>query len=216
MRAAIICNGEFPRREYPLNLLSEADIVVCCDGAVRSWERWCRKTGSQRLPDVVIGDMDSITPSLQRRYASVLVHESEQDHNDMTKAVRYILGRYPEVTAISIFGATGKRADHTIGNLSLLMEYPRLFELGNRSIEIVSDYGVAFAVTDSCELFVGEGRSISIFSPDNSLQIKSSGLEWPLDDVVFDNWWKATLNRATSDLVTLTFSHPSRALVILD
>jgi hypothetical protein len=34
--------------------------------------------------------------------------------------------------------------------------------------------------------------------------------------VVFDNWWKATLNRASADIVTLTFSHPSIALLILD
>jgi len=56
---------------------------------------------------------------------------------------------------------------------------------------------------------------VSIFSPDNSLKISSEGLRYQTSGVVFDNWWKATLNRADSDLVTLTFSHPSLALVVL-
>jgi len=243
--------------------------------------------GAERLPDAVVGDMDSLPKALQERYSAIIYKESEQDDNDQTKAVRYVLTHYPEVSEIHILGATGRRADHTIGNLSLLMEYPRLFATlpvasvaeGCRcsetpfsgvaaslrplpqsaassakadnlhlagpspcpcpgvdtlaaaapsfatasgalaplpSIDIVSDYGTAFAIFDSVELHVGAGRRVSLFSPDNSLQIRSEGLQWPTDGVVFDNWWKATLNRATADVVRLTFSHPSRALVILD
>ena len=83
-------------------------------------------------------------------------------------------------------------------------------------MDMVSDYSTIFAISDSCELAVGKGRRISILTPDNSLKIKSEGLVWPTDDVIFDNWWKATLNRASEDTVKLTFNHPSRAIVILD
>jgi hypothetical protein len=96
------------------------------------------------------------------------------------------------------------------------MEYTRLFDLSGIRVEMVSDHSTAFALTDSCELHVGTGRRVSLFSPDNSLTIKSEGLQWPTDRVVFDNWWPATLNRATADVVKLTFSHPSRALIVLD
>ena len=96
------------------------------------------------------------------------------------------------------------------------MEYTRLFDLGEVRVEMVSDYSTAFAITDSGELHLGKGRRVSLFSPDNSLTIKSEGLQWPTDSVVFDNWWPATLNRATEDIVRLTFSHPSRALVVVD
>ena len=50
----------------------------------------------------------------------------------------------------------------------------------------------------------------------DSLRIKSEGLEWPTDGVVFDNWWKATLNRASQDKVRLEFSHRSIALIMLN
>ena len=55
-----------------------------------------------------------------------------------------------------------------------------------------------------------------IFTPDNSLKIRSKGLEYPTDEVVFDNWWKATLNKSVDDTVRLELSHRSIALIILD
>ena len=33
MTAAIVANGDFPRKDYPLWLLKNADVVVCCDSA---------------------------------------------------------------------------------------------------------------------------------------------------------------------------------------
>lgn len=208
----ILCNGAFPTEPYPLFLLDSADAVVCCDGAL---EKLLAHNPSAR-PAVVIGDMDSLPVSLREQYASLVVKVEEQEFNDQTKAMRYVLEHYPEATDITILGATGLREDHTIGNLGLLMEYTRLFNLGDRRVSAVSDYGTAFAITDSCDLHLGEGRRISIFTADNSLRITSQGLQWPLDDVVFDAWWKATLNRTTEPIVSLHFSHPSSALVLVD
>ena len=209
----ILCNGEFPRKAYPLYLLENADVIVCCDGAA---VKYLRRFGEKRMPEAVIGDMDSLPGKWREKLAPIVVHVEEQDDNDMTKAMRYVLEHHPDVTDIHILGATGLREDHTVGNLGLLMEYTRMFDLGDIRVEMVSDYSTAFALTDTCELHVGKGRRVSLFSPDNTLTIKSEGLQWPTDGVVFDNWWPATLNRATADVVKLTFSHSSRALVILD
>lgn len=217
--AVILAAGDFPRQPYPLYLLQSADIIVCCDSAFATYLKHMPKLfgDRQRLPDAVVGDMDSLPKTLQERYRDLIAPDSGQEDNDQTKAVRYLLTHHPEVSEIHILGATGKRADHTIGNLSLLMEYPRLFaEYALPPIDAVDDHGTAFAITDSIELHIGEDRRISLFSPDNSLKIKSEGLEWPTDNVVFDNWWKASLNRSCAPIVKLTFSHPSRALVILD
>ena len=213
----ILCDGEFPRKDYPLYLLDSADAVVCCDGSVVKYLRHTlKKFGEERMPEAVVGDMDTLSKSWQERLAPIVVHESEQDYNDLTKAMRYVLAKHPDVTDIHILGASGRREDHTVGNLGLLMEYTRLFDLGDIRVEIVSDYSTAFAITDSCELHLGKGRRVSLFSPDNSLTIKSEGLQWPTDAVVFDAWWPATLNRAVDDVIKLTFSHPSRALILLD
>ena len=213
----IICDGQFPKNEYPRYLIRTADFTVCCDGALRKFVRNSRAIfGEDRLPDLVIGDMDTLPASWQKKHADIIIRESEQEHNDQTKAVRWVLGNIAGIDHIYILGSTGGRADHTIGNLSLLMEYTRMFDLGETTIEAVTDQETFFAVNDTIEFDCGTGRQVSIFSPDNSLKIRSTGLEYPTDEVVFDNWWKATLNKATQDTVRLEFNHKSIALIALN
>lgn len=213
----IICDGDFPKKEYPQYLVSSADFLICCDGALAKFLRHSKKIfGAERLPDLVIGDMDTLSAAMQKKYADIIVRESEQEHNDQTKAVRWALDNIEDIGSIHILGATGGRADHTIGNLSLLMEYTRMFDLSGIDIEAVSDDCTAFPVNDTIEIDCGEGRQMSIFSPDRTLRIKSEGLMYKTDDVVFDNWWKATLNKTSQDRVRLEFNHPSMALIIMN
>lgn len=213
----IIGDGKFPKTEYPRYLIRQADFIICCDGALLKFLRNSKAIfGEERLPDLVIGDMDTLSAAMQKKYADIIVKENEQDHNDQTKAVRWLLANLDGVEQIHILGGTGGRADHTIGNVSLLMEYTRMFELGGTAIEMVTDEGTIFPINDTIEFDCGTGRSVSIFTPDNSLRIKSEGLMYPTDDVVFDNWWKATLNKAVQDNVRLELSHRSIALIILD
>lgn len=215
----IICDGQFPKSEYPRYLIRSADFIICCDGALTKFLRNSKSIfGKERTPDLVIGDMDTLSAGMQKKYRDIIIKENEQEHNDQTKAVRWALTNIKGVSRIYIMGATGNRLDHTIGNASLLMEYTRMFDLEGLgvNIEMVSDNGTAFAISDTTEIDCGIGRSVSIFTPDSTLNIKSAGLEYPTDGVVFDNWWKATLNKASHDTVRLTFSHKSIALVVLD
>lgn len=218
--AVIIGGGDFPRKPFPRELIRRADVIVCCDGNalkafLRNRERIFGDTS--REPDAVVGDMDSMSSSLAKKYSRILIKVEEQDDNDQTKALHHIINNFPEVDTVHILAATGRREDHTVGNLGLLMEYARsLSGAEGPSIDMVSDYSTAFAITDSCDLFLGKGRRISIFSPDNSLKITSKGLEWQTSGVVFDNWWPATLNRTTEDVVSLKLSHKSVALIITD
>lgn len=216
-RVVIICDGNFPKTEYPRYLIRTADFIICCDGALMKFLRNSKAIfGEARLPDLVTGDMDTLSAAMQTKYADIIVKEDEQEHNDQTKAVRWALSNLVGIESICILGATGGRADHTIGNISLLMEYTRMFDLGDMNLEMVTDKETIFPITDSTEFDCGTGRQVSIFSPDNSLRIKSEGLAYPTEDVVFDNWWKATLNKATQDTVKLELSHPSIALVMIN
>lgn len=215
----IICDGRFPKTEYPRYLIRTADHIICCDGALKKYLRNSVSIfGEERLPDAVVGDMDSLSESMKEKYSNIIIKIDEQEHNDQTKAFRWTLDNLKDIGTIYIMGATGEREDHTIGNISLLMEYARAYDLEGMDInvEMISDHSTIFAVTDTFEMECGQGRKVSLFSPDNSLRIRSEGLEWPTDDVVFDNWWKATLNRASQDTVRLEFSHRSIALIILN
>lgn len=215
----IICDGAFPKTEYPRYLIRTADFIICCDGALKKFLRHSQAIfGETRLPDLVTGDMDSLSERMKEQYADIILKIDEQENNDQTKAFTWAIENIGGPGSIYILGATGEREDHTIGNISLLMEYARKHDLEAMGInvEMISDHSTMFAVTDSFEMDCGIGRKISIMTPDSSLRISSEGLEWPLDDVVFDNWWKATLNRASQDTVRLNFSHRSVALIIMN
>ena len=209
MTAVIVANGEFPRKEYPRWLLQNADVVVCCDGAYRHLKRLGIK------PAAVVGDMDSLGPVGGE---VPVVKIDEQDFNDLNKAFLWLRENYPQATDIYILGATGKSEAHALGNLSYLMYWEQEYKLSAQGVnlQIVSDYNTAFAVSDSCELHVGEGRKVSVFSPDATLRIKSSGLKWATDDVQFGFWFRGTLNLASADIVSLQFNHPAPLLVILN
>ena len=116
----IVANGRFPSAELPLRLLKEAKTIIACDGAVKTlYEKGIH-------PDAIVGDLDSIPAGLRERYADRIHHVEDQEINDLTKSVRFAHTQgYREVL---ILGATGLREDHTLGNISLLMEYAPLFK----------------------------------------------------------------------------------------
>lgn len=210
---AIVCNGQLPRTRRPLALLSSADFIICCDGALNALLR------RGITPSAVIGDMDSVSGKALGSFSGKVVRSDDQETNDQTKALHYALSVWPDVSRIRILGASGKSEAHTLGNLSLLMEYERTLRLSARGVDLrmVSDWSEAFAVfSDRIEFRTVPGQKVSLFSPDNSLQMHSEGLHWPTDAVVWDNWWKASLNRACSDRVRLILNHPAPVLVIIE
>lgn len=212
MKLVILAAGLYPRTAYPQYLLQSADILLCCDGALKT------ALDHGLKPQAAIGDMDSLSKSVAKKFAGIIVKVDEQDYNDLTKVMRYAMEHYPDADEITIIGATGKHETHTIGNMSLLMTYEHWWGFWNKGVtlQLVSDYCTAFAVPDSVKLQVGEGRKISFFTTDTSLNIKTKGLQWPLDEVVFDAWWKTTLNRATADEIELEFNHPAPLLIVLE
>ena len=198
----ILAAGDFPQAEAPLRALHEADVRICCDSAAEAL------VAHGLEPDFIVGDLDSLTPAFQERYAGILTRIAEQDDNDLTKAFHLALTLDP--SRITVVGATGRREDHTLGNVSLLLDYAREAAC---PVEMLTDYGRFTAIFDTATLPAVPGRQVSIFAFDNSLKITSAGLKYPTDAVVFDTLWKATLNEALSDAFTLTLSHPSGVLL---
>ena len=113
-KCVVVANGLFPTGQQALELLRQAEFVVACDGAVIGLE-------NGRLPDAVVGDLDSLPEPVRNRYSDRIHRVKDQETNDLTKAVNYVktLG-FREVL---ILGATGRREDHTLGNISLLAQY---------------------------------------------------------------------------------------------
>ncbi|MBO4765036.1 MAG: thiamine diphosphokinase, partial [Bacteroidales bacterium] len=106
MTTVILANGEFPSSERTAALLKQADRIICCDGAAE------RLLAAGIVPDLIVGDMDSLPLPLQERFAGIIRPDKDQETNDLTKAFKAAVDPLPE--AIHLLGATGKREDHTM------------------------------------------------------------------------------------------------------
>ena len=66
--AVILANGEYPSHPLPLQMLENAEFVVCCDGAANEYIL------RGHTPDVIIGDGDSLSPEYKELF-SPIVHQ---------------------------------------------------------------------------------------------------------------------------------------------
>lgn len=188
----ILANGLFPSGERCLKILEVAEKIICCDGAADKLITYGLS------PHVIIGDLDSLSEGARAAYAAILIRDMDPESNDLTKAVRYCIAQgYPSV---SVLGATGLREDHTLGNISLMLEHFPAIE-----VRVISDFGMFFLVHNGERIDSCAGERISIFSVDNSLRVSASGLRYPLNDLQLSNWYRASLNEATGDHFILNF-----------
>jgi thiamine pyrophosphokinase len=188
----ILADGSFPTHEIPLGYLRNAEHIICCDGSAENLVL------ADLEPEAIVGDLDSLSPEIAERFSDRLFKVSEQDTNDLTKAVNWCIKKgYKEII---IIGATGKREDHTIGNISLLGEYSR-----NINVIMVTDTGIITPLLKSCKILSFPGQQVSIFSIDPETQITSKGLKYRLNSLKLHNWWRASLNEATGESFELRF-----------
>lgn len=190
----IVADGSFPEHEIPLGYLKNAGKIICCDGSAGNL------VSAGYIPDAIVGDLDSLTENLAIRFADRIFLDESQATNDLTKAVQWC--REMNYNEIVIIGATGKREDHTIGNISLLAEYAKTM-----NVKMVTDTGIFIPFLKSCTVQSFPGQQVSLFSIDPETKVTSSGLKFPLNGIKISNWWVATLNEATGDSFSLEFSN---------
>ncbi len=181
----ILGGGDYPTHPIPLQILKEAERVVCCDGAV---EMYLLREGKE--PWQIVGDGDSLAEDLSERYADITTRIPEQETNDQTKATHYAMEH--GARRIAYIGATGRREDHTLGNVSLLMDYMH----EGVEVRMYTDYGVFIPCHNHFEALCQAETQVSIFNF-GATQLHGTGLRYPLSD--FTSWWQGTLNAVTGD-----------------
>lgn len=202
-KTVIVADGDFPTTELPLECLRNAAHIVACDGAAN------QLLAHGIMPDWIVGDLDSLPVVIKEKLPERIVYMSEQESNDLSKAFRFTQEKgWDELV---ILGATGKREDHTLGNLALLSEYAQAV----KSIMMITDFGTFVAIDESSVLPSYKGEQISIFAISGGVRVTSSGLKYPLNDLKLDSWWQATLNESLAEEFTLTFEKGAKLLVFL-
>lgn len=187
--AVILADGDFPSHATPLGALKGAKFLCCCDGAAM------RCVAEGLAPNAIVGDGDSLPPDFKTRHSDILHIVSEQEHNDLTKATRFCaaLG----FSRVAYVGSTGRREDHTLGNISLMAQY--IEDYGLRPT-MLTDYGYFTPHRGECELETFARQQVSIFNI-SCTRLASRGLRWGA--YAYRSLWQGTLNEATGGSVTL-------------
>ncbi len=180
----ILADGDYPSRGLAVEILASAPKVVCCDGAAREF------VSRGGVPLAIVGDCDSLPDDLRERFADIVYPDPDQETNDLTKAVRFCLSR--GMRNIVILGATGRREDHTLGNISLLIDYAR----EGATVRMITDNGVFEPIFGDTFRDSFAGQQVSIFTLSPQTLITTDNLAYPLKDAQLTGWWQGTLNES--------------------
>lgn len=118
MTIGIISGGSVDL-DFVKSFQSEVDCFIAADHGMDA----ARKLGI--IPQMILGDFDSASEeslAYFRRFPEVRweKHPVEKDETDTELALRLAVERKPD--RILLFGATGTRLDHTMGNIQILKQ----------------------------------------------------------------------------------------------
>jgi len=176
MTVLIFANGELRDgvnwiRPY----LDNATAVIAADGGSRHLHEL------QYPPDVVIGDLDSLTAEiktwLESEDTAFLKYPSAKDETDLELALLYAADHYPD--NLLLFGTLGGRLDQTLANM-LLLTHPRL---DDRRLELVTANERAWLIRTEDQVQGNVGDLVSLIPLGGDVHIRATvGLQWPLQD----------------------------------
>jgi thiamine pyrophosphokinase len=185
-RALVIANGEPPRKQLLQSLLRECNVVICADGGANTAFKF------KIQPDAIVGDMDSIHAEALVKFRKVHTFEDRDDEStDLEKALSWAIGH--KYDHIAVVGASGKRLDHTIGNLSVLAKfYP------DAVIRVVDDVGEVTYIGRELTFDAKLGDVVSLIPLSRCEGITTHGLRYVLDDEALE----LGVREGTSNVVT--------------
>ncbi|TYO96018.1 thiamine diphosphokinase [Desulfallas thermosapovorans] len=180
MRCVILTGGTVEDLQWLKRVLAGADRLICVD----SGTNYAAALGI--VPGVIVGDMDSIDPSLLESYrrqgVAIKEYPAEKDDTDTALALAEALACRPD--EVIILGATGNRFDHTLANVHLLR-----VALDHRvPARIINEYNEINLVAPRQPAVV-KGRPGDEFSllPLTGVVtgVQVRGARWPLENATF-------------------------------
>lgn len=170
--ALIIANGASCSQELLGQLLEWSPLVIVLDSAIeRIFELGIKV-------DVVLGDFDrGFNPEYYRekQYPLEIIHKPNQDKTDLEKAFDYLIEKGHQ--AANVIWATGKRADHTITNLTTIVSYRNKLK-----IVLLDDHSKVHLLPLKFEKWYTANTPISLIPVGNVTGITTENLLYPLQN----------------------------------
>ncbi|WP_143314861.1 thiamine diphosphokinase [Clostridium sp. HBUAS56017] len=153
MRAIVVSGGYKPSKELLFSYLKEEDIIIGVDKGCNCLYDYGIK------PDIILGDFDSakkeVIESFKIGGSKVLTFNPEKDYTDTD--LGYEKAKEEGADEILLFGATGSRVDHMLGNVGILLKALR----EKIKVEIIDDYNRIFLIDKETSIKGSYGDTIS-------------------------------------------------------
>jgi len=175
VRVVVIANGDWDNEWSKTELSGEIDVLICADGGGNL------ALASGRTPDVIVGDLDSLTKDnlekCQNSNTKIKKYPAQKNQTDLELALEYAqeyLESYgKQEDEIILLGAGGKRLDHLLGNIALLIAYA---EAGRRIIMKDKTSQAYVMLPGREELKGNKGQEISLLALSEEAVVSSQGL----------------------------------------
>lgn len=185
----VLLNGEFPKTKEALSIIDAwidgKGLLISCDGATNKLANY-----TDKMPDFVVGDLDSISEELKAKLSTRIKRFPSQDIKDFTKAINFAKEEL-NISKITVLGISGGREDHSLENLALMNSF--LGQLDE--IVAVTDTGQIRIVSGECKISTYEGQQVSFFSFAPQV-FSAKGVRWELDNYQSKALWGTSLNEA--------------------
>ena len=196
-KCIILANGKPPKKSI-ITFFQRRGYkkLICADGGSNSALKM------KLIPDVIIGDFDSISSKALKEFKSVskIIRLKRQNDTDVEKCLKYaIKNKFEEAL---LLGATGNQLDHTFCNIGIVLKfYPKI------KISLIAEDSFLKAYTGNVKLNTFPGETISLYGISPKTKIISNGLKYELKNIALPfGVRESTSNIAMENFVTLNIN----------
>lgn len=174
MEVMIVSGGTAPSKKLLTNYIDKVDFIIAADKGSECLYSY------NIIPDLLLGDFDStnkeILNSIKLKAREVLEFPPEKNYTDTEIAIIESLKRGAK--KIYLFGATGSRMDHTLGNIGLLLTTKKKGAI----LEIIDDHNKIYLAEKNMKLYGKYGENISFHALcDKVTKFEIKGAKYNLD-----------------------------------
>ena len=204
--ALIIANGAACHDELLGQLLEWQPLVIVLDSAIE------RVINLNIKVDVVLGDFDrGLNPEeiTATQFPIEIIHKPDQNKTDLEKAFDYLIER--GIPAVNVVWATGRRADHTITNLTNIVSYRNLLK-----IVIHDDHSKIFLLPQKFQKWYPKQTNISLIPIGIVTGITTPNLLYPLEKESLTMGYRTGSSNAVVEDGLVTILHDEGDLLLME
>jgi len=204
--ALIIANGAECSAELLGQLLEWSPIIVVLDNAME------RVLQLDIKIDVLLGDFDdNFNPEMynEKQFPLEIIYTPNQDKTDLEKAFDYLIEKGHR--AVNVVWATGKRADHTITNITNIVRYRNKLK-----IVILDDHSKIFLLPNKFEKWYPQNTPISLIPIGQVSGISTKNLKYPLNNESLKIGYKTGNSNEVLNNGLVTIEHQEGDLLLME